>query len=123
MFQHLLLYNIVFSCAGGSVFDIFEEGIRNLPDVAASSEKVRGNDRNDELLRTAGRIQVSNGNLVQESLPASQQTGSKVLITSTKEESLTIEKSETEFKSDMTLLNKGPGSVSSMKFSLVRRVN
>nr|XP_016481677.1 PREDICTED: uncharacterized protein LOC107802658 isoform X1 [Nicotiana tabacum] len=89
--------------AGGSVFDIFEEGIRNLPDVAASSEKVRGNDRNDELLRTAGRIQVSNGNLVQESLPASQQTGSKVLITSTKEESLTIEKSETELKSDVMI--------------------
>ncbi|XP_019226059.1 PREDICTED: membrane protein of ER body-like protein isoform X2 [Nicotiana attenuata] len=95
--------NATKSQAGGSVFDIFEEGILNLPNVAASSEKVGGNDRNDELLRTAGRIQVSNGNLAQESLPASQQTGSKVLITSTKEESLTIEKSGTELKSDVMI--------------------
>lgn len=74
-------------------------------------------DKKDELLRPGGKIQVSNGNLVQDSLPASQQNELKLLITSTKEESLTIEKPETDLKSDVAILNKDPGSVSNMKFT------
>lgn len=125
-----------FSCAGGSVFDILEEDTHIQPGASASSqgndELLRNtggnqinngnlmqeslpvsNDRKDELLRPGGRTQDSNGNLVQESLPAGQQNEQKLLITSTKEESLTIEKSKTDLKSDV----EGPGSVSSMKFT------
>ncbi|XP_015164335.1 uncharacterized protein [Solanum tuberosum] len=123
----------------GSVLDIFDSETYNQPSVSASSNEVQGNDKNDELLRNTGRIQVSNGNLVQESLPApsdkkdqllrpggkiqssngnlvqdsvpaSQQNELKLLITSTKEESLTIEKSETDLKSDGGILNKDPAT-------------
>uniref|UniRef100_A0A0V0J0U2 Putative ovule protein n=1 Tax=Solanum chacoense TaxID=4108 RepID=A0A0V0J0U2_SOLCH len=123
----------------GSVLDIFDSETYNQPSVSASSNEVQGNDKNDELLRNTGRIQVSNGNLVQESLPASsdkkdellrpggkiqfsngnlvqdsvppsQQNELKLLITSTKEESLTIEKSETDLKSDLAILNKDPAT-------------
>ncbi|KAK4351060.1 hypothetical protein RND71_030373 [Anisodus tanguticus] len=126
---------------GGSVLDIFEVETRNQPNASASSKEVQGNDKNDELLRTAGGIQVSNGNLVQESLPASndrkdellktsgrsqvsignlvqdsvpasQQNGLNLLITSTKEESLTIEKSETHSKPEVVILNKSPDNES-----------
>ncbi|XP_059304401.1 uncharacterized protein LOC132056291 isoform X2 [Lycium ferocissimum] len=148
---------------GFSVLDIFEVETRNQPDASASSKEVQGNerdkllktaggvqvsngnlvqeslpasndrkdellrtggriqvrngnrvqeslpasnDRKDELLRTGGRIQVSNGNLVQDSVPAPQQNELNLLITSTKEESLTIEKSETHSKSEVAVLNK-----------------
>lgn len=109
---------------GGSVFDILEEDTHIQPGASASSqgndELLRNtggnqinngnlmqeslpvsNDRKDELLRPGGRTQDSNGNLVQESLPAGQQNEQKLLITSTKEESLTIEKSKTDLKSDV----------------------
>lgn len=147
-FPALFPYDFVFSCAGGSVFDIFDEETRNQPGTSAASKKIQGNDRNDELLRTTDRIQVSDGNIVQESVPASndrkdellrtdgriqvsdgnrlqdsvpasQQNEVKLLITSTKEESLTI---ETDLKSDMAILNKDPGNVSSMTCPLLRRV-
>ncbi|KAL3342415.1 hypothetical protein AABB24_026436 [Solanum stoloniferum] len=123
----------------GSVLDIFDSETHNQLTVSASSNEVQGNDKNDELLRNTGRIQVSNGNLVQEilpassdkkdellrpggkiqfsngnlvqdSVPASQQNELKLLITSTKEESLTIEKSETDLKSDVAILNKDPAT-------------
>ncbi|XP_060204047.1 uncharacterized protein LOC132632217 isoform X2 [Lycium barbarum] len=154
---------------GVSVLDIFEVETRNQPDASASSKEVQGNDRDkllktaggvqvsngnlvqeslpasndrkdellrtggriqvrngnrvqeslpasndrkDELLRTGGRIQVSNGNLVQDSVPASQQNELNLLITSTKEESLTVEKSETHSKSEVAVLNKGPDNES-----------
>ncbi|XP_015069630.1 uncharacterized protein LOC107014292 isoform X2 [Solanum pennellii] len=131
--------NATKSREGGSVFDFFDSETHNQPTVSASSNEVQGNDKNDELLRNTGRLQVSNGNLVQESppassdkkdellrpggkiqvsngnlvqdsLPASQQNELKLLITSTKEESLTIEKSETDLKSDVAILNKDPAT-------------
>ncbi|XP_015164338.1 membrane protein of ER body-like protein isoform X5 [Solanum tuberosum] len=131
--------NATKSREAGSVLDIFDSETYNQPSVSASSNEVQGNDKNDELLRNTGRIQVSNGNLVQESLPApsdkkdqllrpggkiqssngnlvqdsvpaSQQNELKLLITSTKEESLTIEKSETDLKSDGGILNKDPAT-------------
>ncbi|XP_049393537.1 uncharacterized protein LOC125857924 isoform X2 [Solanum stenotomum] len=131
--------NATKSREAGSVLDIFDSETYNQPSVSASSNEVQGNDKNDELLRNTGRIQVSNGNLVQESLPApsdkkdellrpggkiqssngnlvqeslpaSQQNELKLLITSTKEESLTIEKSETDLKSDVAILNKDPAT-------------
>ncbi|KAK6794745.1 hypothetical protein RDI58_008198 [Solanum bulbocastanum] len=131
--------NATESREAGSVLDIFDSETHNQPTVSASSNEVQGNDKNDELLRNTGRIQVSNGNLVQESLPASsdkkdellrpggkiqysngnlvqdsvpasQQNELKLLITSTKEESLTIEKSETDLKSDVAILNKDPAT-------------
>ncbi|KAK4362818.1 hypothetical protein RND71_018059 [Anisodus tanguticus] len=133
--------NATKSQEGGSVLDIFEVETRNQPNASASSTEVQGNDRNHELLRTAGGIQVSNGNLVQESVPASndrkdellknggkiqvsngnlvldsvppsQQNELNLLITSTKEESLTIEKSENHSKSEEAILNKGPDNES-----------
>ncbi|XP_010318266.1 membrane protein of ER body-like protein isoform X2 [Solanum lycopersicum] len=131
--------NATKSREGGSVFDFFDSETHNQPTVSASSNEVQGNDKNDELLRNTGRLQVSNGNLVQEtppassdkkdellrpggkiqvsngnlvqdSLPASQQNELKLLITSTKEESLTIEKPETDLKSDVAILNKDPAT-------------
>ncbi|KAK4734829.1 hypothetical protein R3W88_009090 [Solanum pinnatisectum] len=131
--------NATKSREAGSVLDIFDSETHNQPTVSASSNEVQGNDKNDDLLRNTGRIQVSNGNLVQESLPASsdkkdellrpggkiqfsngnlvqdsvpasQQNELKLLITSTKEESLTIEKSETDLKSDVAILNKDPAT-------------
>ncbi|TMW97492.1 hypothetical protein EJD97_005393 [Solanum chilense] len=131
--------NATKSQEGGSVFDFLDSETHNQPTVSASSNEVQGNDKNDELLRNTGRLQVSNGNLVQEtppassdkkdellrpggkiqvsngnlvqgSLPASQQNELKLLITSTKEESLTIEKPETDLKSDVAILNKDPAT-------------
>ncbi|CAN4085584.1 unnamed protein product [Withania somnifera] len=67
------------------------------------------NDRKDKLLRNGGEIQVSNGKLGEDSVPASQQNELTLLITSTKEESLTIEKSETDLKSGVAILDKDPG--------------
>ncbi|KAJ8554205.1 hypothetical protein K7X08_024883 [Anisodus acutangulus] len=133
--------NATKSQEGGSVLDIFEVETRNQPNTSASSTEVQGNYRSHDLLRTAGGIQVSNGNLVQESVPASNdrkdellKTGGKIqvsngnlvldsvppsqqnelnlLITSTKEESLTIEKSENHSKSEEAILNKGPDNES-----------
>ncbi|XP_055825123.1 uncharacterized protein LOC129893766 isoform X2 [Solanum dulcamara] len=160
--------NATKSREGGSVLDIFDLETRNQLGVSASSKEVQRNDRNDELLKNTGRIQVdngnlvqesppasndrkdevlrtggkiqvsngnlvkdsvpasndkkdellrpsgkiqvSNGNLVQDSVPASQQSELKLLITSTKEESLTFEKSETNLKSDVAILNKDPAT-------------
>ncbi|KAH0691644.1 hypothetical protein KY289_019002 [Solanum tuberosum] len=131
--------NATKSREAGSVLDIFDSETHNQPSVSASSNEVQGNDKNDELLRNTGKIQVSSGDLVQESLPASsdkkdellrpggkiqfsngnlvqdsvppsQQNELNLLITSTKEESLTIEKSETDLKSDLAILNKDPAT-------------
>ncbi|PHU23354.1 hypothetical protein BC332_08461 [Capsicum chinense] len=71
--------NATKSQEGGSVFDIFDEETRNQPGTSAASKKIQGNDRNDELLRTTGRIQVSDGNIVQESVPASNDRKDELL--------------------------------------------
>ncbi|KAF3685365.1 hypothetical protein T459_09752 [Capsicum annuum] len=71
--------NATKSQEGGSVFDIFDEETRNQPGTSAASKKIQGNDRNDELLRTTDRIQVSDGNIVQESVPASNDRKDELL--------------------------------------------